>query len=292
YDGTGTVTVTARAAEGFVLAEGATAEWTFTFTTTGGEPEPVVVTPAPVTASDEDGTEDDTYTIPAVAGVEYLVDGDVVPAGEYSGTGTVTVTARALEGFVLAEGATAEWTFTFSTDGGEPQPPEVTPQAVTFTDRSGFANDTFTIPAVEGVEYLVDGEVLDAGTYAGDGTVEVTARATEGFVLADGAVAEWSFTFSTAGPQQPQPDRRGAEFHLSNSWTGTTDARFPYGRWVDEVLIGDWDGNGTDTIAVRRGNVFHVSNAQQGGDADVVLTYGRPGDVILVGDWNGDGTDT
>ncbi|WP_251840939.1 ThuA domain-containing protein, partial [Oceanitalea stevensii] len=292
YDGTGTVTVTARAAEGFVLAEGATAEWTFTFTTTGGEPEPVVVTPAPVTASDEDGTEDDTYTIPAVAGVEYLVDGDVVPAGEYPGTGTVTVTARALEGFVLVEGATAEWTFTFSTDGGEPEPVEVTPQAVTFTDRSGFANDTFTIPAVEGVEYLVDGEVLDAGTYAGDGTVEVTARATEGFVLADGAVAEWSFTFSTAGPQQPQPDRRGAEFHLSNSWTGTTDARFPYGRWVDEVLIGDWDGNGTDTIAVRRGNVFHVSNAQQGGDADVVLTYGRPGDVILVGDWNGDGTDT
>ncbi|PYF97292.1 protein of unknown function, partial [Georgenia satyanarayanai] len=93
-------------------------------------------------------------------------------------------------------------------------------------------------------------------------------------------------------PGQPQPDRRTAEFHLSNSWAGSTDVHFMYGRWVDEVLIGDWDGNGKDTIAVRRGNRFHVSNAQQGGDADVVITYGRPGDVILVGDWDGDGTDT
>ncbi|WP_452176640.1 ThuA domain-containing protein [Georgenia satyanarayanai] len=291
YPASGAVTVTARALEGFVLAEGATAEWTFTFTD-DEEPQPVEVTPAPVTFSDEDGTADDTYTIPATAGVEYLVDGVVTAAGTYDGSGTVTVTARALEGFVLAEGATAEWSFTFSTEGGDPEPTEVTPLAVTFTDRAGFANDTFTIPAVEGVEYVVDGEVVPAGTYPGEGTIEVTARATEGFVLADGAVAEWSFTFSTAGGQQPQPDRRTAEFHLSNSWTGSTDVRFAYGRWADEVLIGDWDGDGTDTIAVRRGNVFHVSNAQQGGDADVVLTYGRPGDVILVGDWNGDGTDT
>ncbi|WP_152189228.1 ThuA domain-containing protein [Georgenia satyanarayanai] len=457
------------------------------FRVAGEVAEPVEVTPEAVTFTDEDGTEDDTFTVPAVEGVEYVVDGEVVPAGTHPGSGTVTVTARAVEGYVLADGATTEWEHTFSTAGGEPpacepgevedgyralfdgtaeslaqwrmagpgsfelqedcsmlsvggmgllwhpeelgsyslkldwmmdgddnsgvfvgfpdpgddpwvavnegyeiqidatdeddrttgaiytfqsadleardealnppgewnsyeivvegqnikvflnevlvndfdsthpdrdltsgfiglqnhgegddvyfrnvrvadlddtdpEPVEVTPAAVTFTDEDGTEDDTFTIPAVEGVEYLVDGEVVPAGTYPGVGTVEVTARATEGFVLAEGAVAEWSFTFSTAG--QPQPDRRTAEFHLSNTWRGSTDVYFMYGRWADEVLIGDWDGDGVDTIAVRRGNVFHVSNAQQGGDADVVLTYGRPGDVILVGDWNGDGTDT
>ncbi|WP_152188741.1 amidase [Georgenia satyanarayanai] len=89
----------------------------------------------------------------------------------------------------------------------------------------------------------------------------------------------------------PQPSRSPV-FHLSNDWRGTTAVSFPYGRSTDEVLIGDWDGDGTDSVTVRRGNRFHVSNAARGGDADVVLTYGRPGDVVLVGDWDGDGTDT
>src|SRR5690606_26950174 len=76
----------------------------------------VEVTPEAVTFADEDGTENDTFTVPEVEGVEYVVDGEVVAAGPNPGAGTVTVTARAQDGYVLAEGATAEWTFTFSTD--------------------------------------------------------------------------------------------------------------------------------------------------------------------------------
>ncbi|WP_454084909.1 hypothetical protein [Georgenia sp. Marseille-Q6866] len=83
-----------------------------------------------------------------------------------------------------------------------------------------------------------------------------------------------------------------ATFHLNNGWGPAAHSVFTYGRSADEVLVGDWDGNGTDTITLRRGNRFHVSNSQRGGEASTVLTYGRPGDVILVGDWNGDGVDT
>ncbi|PYG00594.1 Glycosyl hydrolases family 2, sugar binding domain [Georgenia satyanarayanai] len=249
----------------------------------------VEVTPEGVTFSDEHGTDDDTFTVPDVEGVEYRIGDSVVEAGTHEGSGEVTVTAHALEGFVLAEGAVAEWSHTFSTEGGGPELVEVTPEAVSFVDRPGFADDTFTVPALDGVEYVIDGDVIEAGTYPGVGTVTVTVRALEGFVLAEGAAAEWSFAFTTG---TPAPDTRGAEFHLSNTWRGSTDVHFMYGRWADEVLIGDWDGDGVDTIAVRRGNEFHVSNAQRGGDADVVLTYGRDGDVILVGDWDGNGTDT
>jgi len=164
---------------------------------------------------------------------------------------------------------------------------EVTPQAVTFADEAGTEEDTYTVPRTVGVEYLVDGQVVTAGTHEAEGTVTVTARAAAGFELAEGSTTEWSHTFSTE-----TPDTRTAEFHLTNGWDASTDVHFMYGRWVDEVFIGDWDGDGVDTIAVRRGNEFHVTNTLEGGDADVVFRYGRTGDVILVGDWDGDGRDS
>ncbi|MBO4228683.1 hypothetical protein, partial [Bradyrhizobium neotropicale] len=125
----------------------------------------------------------------------------------------------------------------------------------------------------------------------GSGTVKVTARATEGYVLAEGATAEWTYTFSTAGGQpQPQPEYG---FFLTNGWKGgIADHAFMYGRFSDEVLIGDWDGDGQDSITVRRGATFYVNNHPRGGEAEKVFVYGRPGDVVLVGDWDGDGVDT
>ena len=91
---------------------------------------------------------------------------------------------------------------------GEPsEPVEVTPEDVTFTDEPGTENDTFTVPEVEGVQYLVDGEVIDAGTHPGQGLVTVTAEAEEGYVLAEGATTEWSHEFSTDGedPSEEEP---------------------------------------------------------------------------------------
>ena len=77
------------------------------------------VTPAPVTF---DGT---AVHVPSTEGVQYLHDGEVLLAGSYTGTGTVTITAQAVVGYVIAEGATTEWTFTFPTAGT----PGVTPAA-------------------------------------------------------------------------------------------------------------------------------------------------------------------
>ncbi len=167
----------------------------------------------------------------------------------------------------------------------------VTPAAPTFSDDDG----TYTIPEVAGVQYLLDDEVVEAGTHAGEGTVTITAEPLEGYEFADDATTEWTHEFATEPeePEEPeQPDNRTGQFHLSNSWSGTTDVVLAYGKYADEVFIGDWNGDGRDTIAVRKGNAFHVANSFRGGDADAVITYGRPGDDILVGDWNGDGRDT
>ncbi|WP_255303731.1 amidase family protein [Georgenia sp. 311] len=91
-------------------------------------------------------------------------------------------------------------------------------------------------------------------------------------------------------PSTPVPARNG--FFLNDGWGPTAGHVFHYGRFSDEVLIGDWDGDGVDTITLRRGKDFYVSNAQRGGEAEHTFSYGRPTDVVLVGDWDGDGIDT
>ncbi|PYF96331.1 Multicopper oxidase with three cupredoxin domains (includes cell division protein FtsP and spore coat protein CotA) [Georgenia satyanarayanai] len=99
---------------------------------------------------------------------------------------------------------------------------------------------------------------------------------------------------TTAAPAAAAPAAvpPGNTFHLADNDLRRTSHVLTYGRPGDEILVGDWDGDGTDTLAVRRGTTVHVSNSLTGGDADAVVTYGRPGDEILVGDWDGDGTDT
>jgi len=93
-------------------------------------------------------------------------------------------------------------------------------------------------------------------------------------------------------PEEPQQPSQRYGFFLNDGWDGEPEHVFQYGRFTDEVLIGDWDGDGTDSITVRRGDRFFVSNAPRGGDAESVFSYGRADDVVLVGDWDGNGTDT
>ncbi|MGF6835596.1 beta-N-acetylhexosaminidase [Paenarthrobacter sp. TE4293] len=77
-----------------------------------------------------------------------------------------------------------------------------TPAAVTFTDRPGKGQDAYTIPAVAGVVYLVDCREVAAGTYRKpEGTVTVTAAPGRGFVFTEGAVTQWSHTFTTGLPK-------------------------------------------------------------------------------------------
>jgi serine protease len=70
------------------------------------------------------------------------------------------------------------------------------PAAVQFTDKIGAPNDTYSVPSTPGVEYLVAGNVVPAGTYPGAGSVTVFSRATAGYALVDGSVTVWGFTFS------------------------------------------------------------------------------------------------
>ena len=178
YPGTGTVVVTATPLDGFELS--GPSQFTLVFTdvhpATAVEP----------TWTDEYGTASDTYTIPAVTGVQYAVDGTPVAPGTYPATGTVVVTASATTGYVLT--GPSEFTHTFSDIR---QASAVEP---TWTDAYGTADDTYTIPTVEGVQYAVDGTPVAPGTHPATGTVVVTASATTGYVLT--GPSEFTHTFT------------------------------------------------------------------------------------------------
>jgi hypothetical protein len=98
--------------------------------------------------------------------------------------------------------------------------------------------------------------------------------------------------------------RRNATFHFDINGDGKADRTQTYGNgdnrlstFVDHYLIGDWDGDKRDNLAVRRGSQILMDHNFDGA-ADKVFSFGNGDvtingitDVYLVGDWNGDGTD-
>src|SRR5690606_24687204 len=120
----------------------------------------------------------------------------------------------------------------------------------TATVTGGAATVTFTVPADLEGEYTLELVAAPSGT-----TIQLPV--------------------SVEG-DEPTPPAQRFGFFLSDDWSGTAHHVFQYGRAADQVLIGDWNGDGTDSIIVRRGDQYFVSNAPRGGPAEQVFTYGRP----------------
>jgi hypothetical protein len=85
----------------------------------------------------------------------------------------------------------------------------------------------------------------------------------------------------------------GDIFYLRNSNTpGFPDITVAYGAAGDVPVVGDWNGDNSDTIGIFRQGAFYLRNANTPGSPNIALFYGSPGDIPVVGDWNGDGIDT
>ncbi|MCW2636272.1 MAG: polysaccharide deacetylase family protein [Blastococcus sp.] len=64
------------------------------------------------------------------------------------------------------------------------------------------------------------------------------------------------------------------------------------GQVADRPVTGDWDGNGTVTPGVVRGNTWYLRNSNTSGPPDMAFQYGGPTDRVVTGDWDGNGTTT
>ena len=213
------------------------------------------------------GSGKDTYTIPAVTGVEYLVAGTLKAPGSYPGTGTVTITARAKVGYVLT--GTTTWTLSWTTTA-----------CTTTVTGNALSTPTWTVPkatlswaatgapAGTAVTYDVQSRAVTlsstgargytppttwltattttTGTLTGTaGTVyQIHARATDQY----GTVGAWSSWKTVTMPT----DDRATSFGYTGTWTtgtstsyyggtykltSTPGAKVTVTAWTDQVSV-------------------------------------------------------
>src|SRR5438067_2190393 len=85
-------------------------------------------------------------------------------------------------------------------------------------------------------------------------------------------------------PPKPPPPKTHlvtAQWFLrSSSTSGAADIAFPYGAPGDLPIVGDWDGDGVDTVGVVRGSLFLLRNSNTAGTADIAFVYGDAGDAV------------
>lgn len=82
-------------------------------------------------------------------------------------------------------------------------------------------------------------------------------------------------------------------FYLRNSLnSGPADLVVPilYGLSSDQPLVGDWNGDGVDTVGLYRNSLFLLWDTNSGQpNPDYTLLFGNAGDVPMAGDWTGRG---
>ena len=162
------------------------------------------------------------------------------------------------------------------------------------------------------------GDVAFSGDWDGDG-VETPGlyRRSDGYVYLRNSnsqgIADISFYFGNPGDLPVAGDFDGdgfdtvsiyrpseQRFYIMNELgsndggLGAADYSFLFGNPGDKPFVGDFDGNGVDTIGLHREStgLVYFRNSNSTGVADSQFIYGNPGDKIVSGDWDGDGNDT
>ncbi|MGI9647782.1 MAG: PQQ-dependent sugar dehydrogenase [Acidimicrobiia bacterium] len=105
-------------------------------------------------------------------------------------------------------------------------------------------------------------------------------------------------------PSPPAPAAAGTPDQVALFDPGTgrwhlqySDGRvssFYFGVPGDTPLLGDWDCDGLDTVALYRESTgfVYLRNSNDFGVGQNSFFFGVPGDVPIAGDWDGDGCDT
>ena len=67
---------------------------------------------------------------------------------------------------------------------------------------------------------------------------------------------------------------------------------FFFGGPGDQVFVGDWDGDGIDTLGISRNGKMFLANTNATVVADLEFWFGTPTDIAFGGDPDGDGQDS
>ncbi len=87
----------------------------------------------------------------------------------------------------------------------------------------------------------------------------------------------------------------GVKWHIRNSNSGgAPDAGFWFGLPGQTTVVGDWDGNGTETPGAYdpATGVWKLRNSNSTGSANITFQFGGSQFKPITGDWDGNGTTT
>ncbi len=75
---------------------------------------------------------------------------------------------------------------------------------------------------------------------------------------------------------------------------GPADFSFLFGDVGDTPYVGDFNGDGHDTVGLHREStgLVYYRNSNSTGNADGQFFFGNPGDLFVAGDWTADGHDS
>ena len=84
------------------------------------------------------------------------------------------------------------------------------------------------------------------------------------------------------------------ELGSNDGGLGAADYSFLFGVLGDKPFVGDFDGDGVDTVGLHResSGLVYFRNTNTTGVADFEFVFGIPNDMLVAGDWDGDGNDT
>jgi hypothetical protein len=73
---------------------------------------------------------------------------------------------------------------------------------------------------------------------------------------------------------------------------GSADFSYVFGNPGDKPFVGDFDGDGVETVGLHRETtgLVYFRNSHTQGTADNQFIFGNPGDRLIAGDWTSDGT--
>lgn len=165
-----------------------------------GDEEPCdqLATPvAPVIVLSQECGVQGSFTIAETEGVTYFLDGVEIAAGTHSGPVSGTITAEAQDGYELTD---PEFSVEIEVPAAEECDETVTAVNPTVAQSSACeVEGSYTIPTTVGVNYLLNGIAIAAGTYAGPATGTITAQAQDGYELTN---PDFSFALNVAAAEK------------------------------------------------------------------------------------------
>jgi len=238
-----------------------------------------------------------TFTIDATASaicsisagvVSFDTAGNCIIDADQAGDGDYNAAPQVQQSFAVGKGAqTINFTSTSpsgATVGGATYAP-------TASATSGLTV-AFTIDATASsicsinaglVSFTAIGTCVINANQAGNANYLAASQVQQSFAVGKGLDKD------TVGVFRPS---NGALYLRNTNTTGFANVAINYGLGGDYPVVGDWDGNGTDTIGVYRNGTFLLRNSNTLGFANITVAFGAPGDQPIAGDWNNDGVDT